>query len=545
MAVEAGTRIGRFVIHEYLGQGDLGLVFRAQGPTAGSVAVKVLRGLADAEGSGRFRALARRLTGLRHPNVVGVQDFGAHDGVPYVIEQHVAGGSLSDHLRTGSLDQPAVIRVLRGIAAGVDHAHGGGFVHGALKPQQVLLDHDHQPFVSDFGLAMLRWPPPDGVSVIVPERGAAYAAPELVTGGRPTAAADRYAFASLAYQLLTGHTPFEGEPHEVMRAQLDGEPAPPSTRRPSLGPRLDAVLLRGLAKAPGARWGSCSDLVEALTEALGPAGPEASGPRPGPVPEPAPAPPARRARLPLAVAGVLAALLLAGGSAATWLAGQPPPVALGLSSETVPAGGTLAVEASGLRPDQAGTVELHSDPEQIGVFRADRSGRARARVTIPQDAAPGRHVVSLCWDGGCHGAARLTVVDEPPAPRPIGGVDSVSVVRPGGGRGGAPDGPSRGSGLAVAPLLTSPPGGGPVAPAVDVLADVPAGVPVPPDQPAPPALQPAPASSTSPPPSPSEQPGPRPRRPRWSPSPGPSAAPAPTPPPAPGGGVPPGPPWEP
>src|SRR5436189_4472203 len=122
MAVEAGTRIGPFVIHEYLGQGDLGVVFRAECPPAGSVAVKVLRGLAGAEDGGRFRALARRLRELRHSNLVTIEEFGGHDGVPYVIERYVPGGSLADHLRTGSLDQPAVIWMLRGIAAGVDHA---------------------------------------------------------------------------------------------------------------------------------------------------------------------------------------------------------------------------------------------------------------------------------------------------------------------------------------------------------------------------------------------------------------------------------------
>src|SRR5262249_26208693 len=132
-------------------------------------------------------------------------------------------------------------------------------------------------------LAPLRWPRPDGVTVVVPERNAAYAAPELVTGGQPTAAADRYAFATIAYELLTGQTPFQGEPHDVMNAQLDATPPAPSLLNPAVTTELGRVLLRGLAKDPRARWPSCTELVEALATAMSPA----SAPEPEPVSVPA------------------------------------------------------------------------------------------------------------------------------------------------------------------------------------------------------------------------------------------------------------------
>src|SRR6266487_254187 len=241
MAVEAGTRVGHLVIHEYLGQGDLGLVFGACGPTPGSVAVKVLRGLAPEAGD-RFRALAERLVALEHPHVAAVLQSGEHEGMPYLVEEYIGGGSLADRIRHHRVDPKDAIRMLRGIAAAVDHAHALGLVHGALKPQQVVLDPDGQPVVTDFGLAALRWPPPDGVTVAVTERDAAYAAPELVAGGHPTAAADRYAFATIAYELLAGRRPFEGEPHDVMNAQLNAPPPAPSAVDERVDGRVDGVV---------------------------------------------------------------------------------------------------------------------------------------------------------------------------------------------------------------------------------------------------------------------------------------------------------------
>lgn len=426
MAVEAGTRVGRFVIHEYLGQGDLGVLFRARGPNAGSVGIKVLRSLSGAKERARFLVLARRLSGVRHPNLVSVFDFGECDDAPYLVLQLVAGSSLAELLRTSSISQPAALWVLRGIAAGVDHAHQSGLLHGALKPQQILLDGDDHPLVTDFGLTPLRWPRPDGVSVVVPERNAAYAAPELVAGGQPTAAADRYAFASMAYELLTGRSPFEGEPYDVMNAQLDVRPPEPSALNPALTSGLDAVLMRGLSKDPRARWRSCTEMVVALSEAVSLARPPAVA-RPTAVRTQ----PARRPRSESAAdagdrsghwsllatgalggVALVAASLVAGGLVA-WMATEPPAVAIGLSDTTVRAGQRIVVTATNVPAGQTGVVELHSGAEQIGTFRASGRGVVHAQVVVPRDAAPGEHEVILCWASACHGSARITVEGEP------------------------------------------------------------------------------------------------------------------------------------
>jgi eukaryotic-like serine/threonine-protein kinase len=525
MAVEAGTRVGRFVIHEYVGQGDLGLLFRARGPNGGSVGIKVLRSLSAPKVRARFQVLARRLGGIRHPNLASVLDFGEHDDAPYLVLQFVPGGSLSDLLRTSSISQPAALWVLRGIAAGIDHAHRSGLVHGALKPQQVVLDHHDHPLVTDFGLAPLRWPRPDGVTVVVSERNATYAAPELVTGGQPTAAADRYAFATMAYELLTGRAPFQGEPHDVMNAQLDAAPPAPSSVNPALTPELGRVLLRGLAKDPRARWQGCTEMVDALAEGLGPAAqPRSAAPvRPVRPARTAPAPPPPSdavakgflARWSLVLAGALVAIALAAAGTVAWLSTQPPVIAIFLSTTTVHVGDPVVLTASNLPANQAGMVELHSDPEQIGTFRADGSGNLREEVVIPPDAAVGDHVITLCWEDGCHGSARVTIVDaSAPLPSPT---PSESPAAPPDPAGPATDRGSAGSaGDAVAPPPASPisPGEQPSPPPGPTPASTPTPRPTPA---ATPGHTPSPSPSSSAYPSPS---------PAITPSPSPSASPA-------------------
>jgi eukaryotic-like serine/threonine-protein kinase len=551
MAVEAGTRVGRFVIHEYVGQGDLGLLFRARGPNSSSVAVKVLRSLSGAKVRARFLVLARRLGGIRHPNLASVLDFGEHDDAPYLVLQFVPGGSLADLLRSSSISQPAALWVLRGIAAGIDHAHQSGLVHGALKPQQIVLDgHDH-PLVTDFGLAPLRWPRPDGVTVVVPERNGAYAAPELVTGGQPTAAADRYAFATIAYELLTGSTPFQGEPHDVMNAQLDATPPAPSLLNPALTPELGRVLLRGLAKDPRARWQTCTEMVDALAEAMSPGGPTpgatagasvaarparpTTATRPMVVTRPAPggdsaraggAPPAAQgllARWSLVLAGALIAIVLAVGGTVAWLSAQPPVVAIVLSTTRAHVGDSLVITASNLPANQAGMIDLHSDPEQIGTFRADGHGNLRVEVVVPQDAAIGDHLVTLCWEDGCHGGARVTIVDA--------GTPTATATP------AAQDGPAAAPApaVAVSPAAAridtgSQVGLGPAPVAAAPTAGSPTGQPAPPSGPTPtpnPTARPTPtpAPSRTPSPSPSASPSPTPY-PSASPSPSPSMSPA-------------------
>jgi serine/threonine-protein kinase len=269
MAVEAGTRLGRFVVHEYVGQGTLGTVYRALDPDERAVAVKVLQRLTAQESRERFRAVAPRLVEVRHPGLVAALEHGEHDGVPYLVVEHIEAVTLAERFRRATVNPSAALEILRGAAAGIDHAHASGLVHGNLKPAQVLLVSGSRPVVSDFGLAPLRRPRLAGLSVGFRDGTPEYLAPEQVVEGEPTAGTDRYAFAAIAYQLLVDRPPFEGEPQSVIDAHLRSEPVAPSRRNRALPQAVDAVLLRGLAKDQRGRWATCAELACALSLALG------------------------------------------------------------------------------------------------------------------------------------------------------------------------------------------------------------------------------------------------------------------------------------
>ena len=471
MPIVPGTKLGQYEVQDFIGQGAMGRVFRAyhvQLERTG--AVKVLQGISpDPDTTARFRHEAQAIAQMRHPNIVNVYDFGEHEGVPYMIIEYVPGGSLANKLSHGPLDTATALKYLRGIAAGLDHAHGLGIVHRDVKPANVLLEKDDTPVLADFGLAKLL----QGSSVKsmtgVTTGTPAYMAPEQVTGTRVGPAADRYALASIAYEMLTGVIPFDGEGlMELLYAHVHREPVPPSVRNKALGPRVDAVIMRGLAKDPNARWESCTAMIDALSAALTrrpepsvartivmapgvqiPPAPMAPAPAdiapeepsdpmmvaypspPSPPPPPAVKPRSRK-RL-VAVAMVVLILLLVIGVAG-YLASRPP-AAVTLSPSTVAAGDSVLVSASHLPANQSGEIRLHSTLETFP-FRTDSNGNLHLSFTVPQDAGIGGHTVQVCWGSSCELTAILHVLEPgtpvQPSPTPSSSPSQTNSPSPGG-----------------------------------------------------------------------------------------------------------------
>src|SRR6266545_4262225 len=249
----------------------MGLVYRAyHAHLERTGAIKVLQAMTpDPDTVARFRHEAQAIARLRHPNIVDVYDFGEFQGTPYMIVEYVPGGSLAGRMQQGPLDKATALKYLRGIAAGLDYAHSHGVVHRDIKPANVLLTAEDSPVLADFGLAKLlqgtSLKSMTGVTTGTP----AYMAPEQVTGHQVGPAADRYSLATIAYEMLTGVIPFDGEAlMELLYAQVHRQPPAASTRDSDLGPEVDAVLMQGLAKDPKARWESATAFVDALETAL-------------------------------------------------------------------------------------------------------------------------------------------------------------------------------------------------------------------------------------------------------------------------------------
>ncbi|HEV3094385.1 MAG TPA: protein kinase, partial [Solirubrobacteraceae bacterium] len=271
MSIATGTRLGQYEVQDFIGEGAMGVVYRAYHPELERTgAVKIMNALSpDRDSVTRFRHEAQAIAQLRHPNIVNVYDFGTFEGTPYMVVEYVPGGSLAARMADKRLDQATALRYMRGIAAGLDYAHAHGVVHRDVKPANVLLSADDTPVLADFGLAKLLQGTSlkslTGVTTGTP----AYMAPEQVAGHQVGPAADRYSLATIAYEMLTGVIPFDGYAlMEMLYAHVHNEPPAPSSRLPNLSPDVDAVLLRGLAKDPSARWPTATSFVEALDAAL-------------------------------------------------------------------------------------------------------------------------------------------------------------------------------------------------------------------------------------------------------------------------------------
>jgi serine/threonine protein kinase len=264
----------RYRVVRHLANGGMASVWEAHDELLDrDVAVKILAQHLgeDDRARKRFQREARAAAGLSsHPNVVTVYDVGEHRDRVFMVMEIMRGGSVADRLRRGDEIPPqTALRWLREAGAALDAAHDAGVVHRDIKPANLLLDQHDRLAVADFGIARLAWE--DQLTLTGQVLGtAAYLSPEQAMGEAATAASDRYALAVVAYELLTGTRPFEAEHFAAQaRAHVEDPVPPASESAPELSPAVDAVLERGLAKAPDDRWASCAELVDALERTLG------------------------------------------------------------------------------------------------------------------------------------------------------------------------------------------------------------------------------------------------------------------------------------
>jgi DNA-binding NarL/FixJ family response regulator len=267
----AGHRIDGFV-----GQGGMGLVFRATDLTLGrTVALKVIA--PDAVGNPVFRARFERecrvAAAIDHPHVVQIYHAGQDEGMLYLTMRYVEGTDLRRLLRRESrLDPGRAVSILSQIAGALDEAHAIGLVHRDVKPANVLLaqrsGRDHA-YLTDFGITR-RAGDEHLTRTGVALGSVDHIAPEQAHGADVDARADIYSLGCILFQMLTGSVVFDRETDmERLWAHVHDPPPRLRTLNRDLPPGLQDVLDRALAKKPGDRQQSASQLARDATAALG------------------------------------------------------------------------------------------------------------------------------------------------------------------------------------------------------------------------------------------------------------------------------------
>lgn len=261
-----------FRIIERIGYGGMATVYTAEDPNTGNtVALKILHDhyATDKAIIKRFNREANIFYHLNHPNIVPIIAHGKADGKFYIAMQYMAGGTLFE--RFGYQKEVTLnftLGLLEQIAAALDFAHEQGVIHRDLKLENVLLDDNDTPYLTNFGIALLV----DATRLTTKQAVSGtplFMSPEQALGLEVTARSDIYSLSVMAYVMLTGYHPFTGrDPYSVLNQHISTPPPLPTAVNDTLPPMINKVLLRGLEKEPAKRYATGSELVSHLTSNL-------------------------------------------------------------------------------------------------------------------------------------------------------------------------------------------------------------------------------------------------------------------------------------
>ena len=266
----SGEVLGHYRVHEKIGEGGMGEVYRARDEHLDSdVAIKVLppECVRDESARQRFRQEAHALARLNHPNIAVIHDFDSERGVDYLVMEYIPGINLSARLIAGKLREEEVVRLGTQLADGLCAAHAHGVIHTDLKPDNLRLTEEGWLKILDFGLAKLRVPVAgNGTTESLTETRSvagtlAYMSPEQARGESVDARTDLFSFGAVLYEMATGKAAFVGaSAAAVLAALLTQAPRSPSSLNPDLSPALERIIDKALEKNRDLRYQSAAEM---------------------------------------------------------------------------------------------------------------------------------------------------------------------------------------------------------------------------------------------------------------------------------------------
>lgn len=258
---------GTYRVEKLIGKGGMGMVFEGfDVALQRKVAIKKMDGQSGAPGGDdRLLEEGRLVAGLRHPNIVEIHSVLKEEGVIYQVFEFVAGRPLDKLLTSkGRLEAMEAVHLLGEVGQGLDFAHSRGVVHGDLKPANIMINNEGRAKIMDFGLAR------KGLNIPGSGDGQIWGTPLYMAPEQEVEPAskesDLYAFAVLAFELLSGSVPFPGP--DILEQKLQMILAPLSRRVSGLPPALDGVFQRALAPDPRLRYPSAAEFVRAVMAGL-------------------------------------------------------------------------------------------------------------------------------------------------------------------------------------------------------------------------------------------------------------------------------------
>jgi len=262
---QRGTKIAHFLLLRFLGQGASGQVWLADDVILGRpVALK----LPVSKGGETASLLheARTAAHLRHPNIVSVYEVGRENEQAFIASEYVEGLTLRDLLSAGTPAIADTVALIVAIAKALHYAHEQGIVHRDVKPGNIILDAEGQPFVTDFGLAK-EISKDEALAYEGQVLGTArYMAPEQA-GGKTRETdrrADVYAIGVILFEMLTGHPPFRGNVRALLHQKMNEDPPSPRKLTHTLPRDLETICLKCLEREPSKRYPSAEEVAEEL-----------------------------------------------------------------------------------------------------------------------------------------------------------------------------------------------------------------------------------------------------------------------------------------